>query len=116
MHNALVRYLAAATLARGADAGFLLLAETTPQVPRPPLVGARLVTCLTAPHPLGPVLAAFGLGNLAGSVAASAGAAAAGASMVFGPRPLLAAGAVMILAAALVTVADRRAGRLAVLR
>ena len=57
----MVRYLAAATLARGADAGaavgFVLLANTTPHVSRPSLLGALLVSCLTAPHLLGPVLA-----------------------------------------------------------
>ncbi len=56
-----MRYVAGATLARGADAGaavgFVLLAATTPDVPRPSLAGALLVTCLTAPHLLGPVLA-----------------------------------------------------------
>lgn len=61
VQTTLVRYLAAATLARSADAGaavgFVLLAETTPHVPRPSLVGALLVTCLTGPHLLGPVLA-----------------------------------------------------------
>lgn len=61
MQTTLVRYLTAATLARGADAGaavgFVLLANTAPHIPRPSLVGALLVSCLTAPHLLGPVLA-----------------------------------------------------------
>jgi MFS family permease len=57
---ALVRYLTAATLARSADSGaavgFVLLAETTPGQSRPALTGALLVTGLTAPHLLGPIL------------------------------------------------------------
>ncbi len=59
---ALVRYLTAATLARSADSGaavgFVLLAGTAgPQSGhRPALTGALLVTGLTAPHLLGPVL------------------------------------------------------------
>ncbi|MEU4220205.1 MFS transporter [Actinoplanes sp. NPDC026623] len=56
-----VRYLVAATLARGADAGaavgFVLLAYSTAQLGRPALTGSLLVACLTAPHLLGPVLA-----------------------------------------------------------
>ena len=55
-----MRYLVAATLARGADAGaaigVVLLAATTPHLSRPSLVGALLVSCLTAPHLLGPLL------------------------------------------------------------
>jgi MFS family permease len=56
-----MRYLLAATLARGADAGaavgFVLLADTTPRLGRPALIGSLLVACLTAPHLFGPVLA-----------------------------------------------------------
>jgi predicted MFS family arabinose efflux permease len=56
-----MRYLIAATLARGADAGaavgFVLLADATPGIGRRTLVGSLLVACLTAPHLLGPVLA-----------------------------------------------------------
>ncbi len=61
VNAALLRYLSAATLARGADAGagvgFILLAATTPHLSNPALIGALLVCCLTAPHLLGPVLA-----------------------------------------------------------
>lgn len=56
-----MRYLLAATLARGADAGaavgFVLLADATPHLGYPALIGSLLVACLTAPHLFGPVLA-----------------------------------------------------------
>src|SRR5690348_951307 len=61
MRTALLRYTGAAILARGADAGaavgFVLLAATTPGLRNAPFVGGVLVTCLTAPHLAGPVLA-----------------------------------------------------------
>jgi hypothetical protein len=57
--SAVMRYLVAATLARGADAGtavgFVLLAGATPRLGRPALIGSLLVACLTAPHLFGEV-------------------------------------------------------------
>ena len=58
----LTRYVAAATLSRGADSGAavgLVLVAMAPaaHLARPSLVGALLATCLTAPHVLGPVVA-----------------------------------------------------------
>lgn len=57
----LVRYVVAATLARGADGGaavgLVLLATTTRHLSRPSLIGGLLATCLTAPHLLGPAVA-----------------------------------------------------------
>ena len=61
-HRGLVRYLSAAVLARGADAGagiglLLLCVDPATGLDRPVLVGSLLVTALTAPHVLGPLLA-----------------------------------------------------------
>ncbi|MEU7610253.1 MFS transporter [Micromonospora sp. NPDC049204] len=88
--RALPRYLVAATLARGADAGGavgVVLLATLPAVgaTRPALLGGLLATCLTAPHLLGPLLARWldraedGRGRLAvGFVTYAAAVAAAG--------------------------------------
>src|SRR6478752_5861960 len=56
----LVRYLVAAVLSRGADAGaaialLLLCVQPTSGVHRPLFVGALLAAALTAPHLLGPL-------------------------------------------------------------
>nr|WP_236646789.1 MFS transporter [Micromonospora acroterricola] len=101
-----VRYVAAAILARGADAGaavgFVLLAAVTPDVPRPSLVGALLVTCLTAPHLLGPVLArrldrSRDGRRLIAAICVSYGLLVAAAALGLGRLPVV---AVAVLAAA----------------
>jgi MFS family permease len=56
------RYIAAATLARGADGGgpvgaVLLAAAPSAHLAQPSLMGGLLATCLSAPHLLGPVVA-----------------------------------------------------------
>ena len=61
-HRGLAPYLVAAVLARGADAGagiglLLLCVDPVSRLDRPVLTGSLLVTALTAPHLLGPVLA-----------------------------------------------------------
>ena len=61
-HRGLARYLSAAVLARGADAGagiglLLLCVDPATGLDRPVFVGSLLVTALTAPHVLGPALA-----------------------------------------------------------
>ncbi|MEU4470558.1 MFS transporter [Micromonospora sp. NPDC023888] len=94
----LPRYLVAATLARGADAGAavgVVLLATLPSVgaARPALLGGLLATCLTAPHLLGPLLARWldrapdGRGRLAVGFATYAVAVAA-AGLLLGRVPV----------------------------
>jgi MFS family permease len=102
-----VRYLVAATLARGADGGaavgLVLLATTTPHLSRAPTVGGLLAACLTMPHLLGPVVgrlldrARDGRRLLAGAFVVY-GLTLAAASVALGKLPLA-------LVAGLVTIA-----------
>ncbi|MFG1839780.1 MFS transporter [Micromonospora sp. NPDC049175] len=98
VRRALPVYLAAATLARGADAGAavgVVLLATLPAVgaARPALLGGLLATCLTAPHLLGPLLARWldrapdGRGRLAAGFATYAAAVAA-AGLLLGRVPV----------------------------
>lgn len=58
---ALLQYIVAAVIARGADAGagvgLVLLASSNQQLAHPQLTGALLAAALTAPHVLGPLTA-----------------------------------------------------------
>ncbi|WP_433131670.1 MFS transporter [Micromonospora sp. CA-240977] len=106
--RALPRYLVAATLARGADAGAavgVVLLATLPAVgaARPALLGGLLATCLTAPHLLGPVLGRWldrapdGRGRLAVGFATYAAAVAA-AGLLLGRVPVGVPAALLIVA------------------
>jgi MFS family permease len=104
----LIRYLIAATLARGADAGAavgLVLLAIAPAVhlARPTLVGGLLVTCLTAPHLTGPLSARLldrardGRYLLSGAFAVY-GMALAAACLALGRAPWLVAGFLVVIA------------------
>ncbi|WP_410812062.1 MFS transporter [Micromonospora sp. 067-2] len=108
--RALPRYLVAAALARGADAGAavgVVLLATLPEVGahRPALLGGLLATCLTAPHLLGPVLARAldrardGRGLLAVAFATYAGAVTTTA-LLLGRAPVGVSAALLIVAGA----------------
>lgn len=89
----MVRYLVAAVLARGADAGavvaLVLLAPS-------PSIGGALAACLTAPHLFGPLLARRG-GFLAPAFALY-GVALAAATLSIGRVPLVVTGALVVVA------------------
>jgi hypothetical protein len=100
----LARYLAAATLARGADAGAPVgLALLATSSPAGPAAGGLLAAALTAPHLLGPWVARRldaardGRRVLAATFAGYGVALAAGAFLV-GRAPLALAGAAVVLA------------------
>jgi hypothetical protein len=103
----LVRYVAAATLARSADGGaavgLVLLAMTTRTLARPSLVGGLLATCLTAPHLAGPLVARYldrardGRRLLAGAFVLY-GLAIAAASVAVGRAPVVVAAGLVVLA------------------
>ena len=89
--------MAAATLARGADAGaavgLVLLATTAAHLDRPGLIGGLLVAALTAPHLLGPVLArqldrARDGRTLLAAITAGYGVAIGAATLLFGAVPI----------------------------
>jgi MFS family permease len=107
MTQPLVRYVAAATLARSADGGaavgLVLLATTAGGVSRPSLVGGLLAACLTAPHLTGPVLARqldrVGDGRrILAAAFAGYGLAIIAASCVFGRVPVLVVAGLVVLA------------------
>jgi MFS family permease len=103
----LVRYVVAATLARGADGGaavgLVLLATATPHLSRASMIGGLLATCLTAPHLLGPVVARFldrahdGRRLLAGAFALYGVTLTAG-SVALGKVPVLLVGGLVAVA------------------
>jgi hypothetical protein len=103
----LTRYVVAATLARGADAGapvaFVLLAVSS--LPDGARIGGLLAVGLTAPHALGPVLArrldraGDGRRMLAAALACYA-AALAGGALALGRAPLAIAAAAVVGAGA----------------
>jgi MFS family permease len=108
--SGLTRYLAAATLARGADGGAavgLVLLATMPaaHLQRPATVGGLLAACLTAPHLLGPAVARRldrardGRPVLAGSCVIYGGALAA-ATLGIGHAPLPVIAACVVVAGA----------------
>jgi hypothetical protein len=103
--GSLARYLAAATLARGADAGApvgLALLATSAGLRHGAAVGGLLAAALTAPHLLGPWVAGW-VGNgrkaLAGAFAGYA-LAVAGAALALGRAPVVVAVAVAVVAGA----------------
>jgi hypothetical protein len=104
VHRPLARYLAAATLARGADAGAPVgLALLATSSPAGPAAGGLLAAALTAPHLLGPCVARRldaardGRRVLAAAFAGYGLALAAGA-LLLGRAPLALAGAAVALA------------------
>ncbi len=109
-HRGLVRYLSAAVLARGADAGagiglLLLCVDPASGLDRPVLVGSLLVAGLTAPHLLGPLLARpldrlRDTGMMLAAAMAGYGILLAAATLGLGRLPLLAVGLLVALAGA----------------
>ncbi|MFG1883670.1 MFS transporter [Micromonospora sp. NPDC049102] len=108
--GALPRYVAAATLARGADTGAtvrVVLLATVPEVgaARPALLGGLLATCLTAPHLLGPLVARWldrapdGRGPLTAGFVTYA-AALRTAALLLGRTPVGVPAALLVLAGA----------------
>jgi hypothetical protein len=102
--RALARYLAAATLARGADAGAPVgLALLATSSSAGPAAGGLLAAALTAPHLLGPWVARRldaardGRWVLAAAFAGY-GVALAGGALLLGRAPLAVAGAAVVVA------------------
>ena len=109
-HRGLAPYLVAAVLARGADAGagiglLLLCVDPVSGLDRPVLTGSLLVTALTAPHLLGPVLARpldrlRDTRRVLAAAMAGYGVLLAAATLGTGRLPLLAVGLLIALAGA----------------
>ncbi|MEU7841958.1 MFS transporter [Micromonospora sp. NPDC049114] len=108
--GALPRYLVAATLARGADAGAtvgVVLLATVSQVgvARPALLGGLLAACLTAPHLLGPLMGRWldrapdGRGRLAAGFVTYA-VAVSTAALLLGRVPVGVPAALLVVAGA----------------